>query len=139
MADPIRITGLREFTKNLKTMDSELPKAVRIANNAAADIVTAYAKPRVPFGPNRGGHAARSIKAKSTRTAVRVSGGGKKHPYYAWLDFGGKVGVNRSISRRFIKEGRYLYPGFTNNREQVQTELAAALVAIAEGAGIGVD
>lgn len=138
MVEPIRITGLKEFTRNLKKMNSELPKAVRVANNSAADIVVGYAKPRVPFGPNRAGHASRSIKAKSTRTAVRVSAGGKKQPYYAWLDFGGKVGINRSIDRRFIKGGRYLYPGFTENRDQVQAELTAALIAVAKDAGIEV-
>lgn len=138
VVEPIKVAGLSAFSRSLRKIDSELPKALRIANNEAADIVVGYAVPRVPTGPKRGGHAKRSIKAKSTRTAVRVSAGGKRQPYYAWLDFGGRVGINRSIHRRFIKGGRYLYPGFTENREAVQQELTGALVAVAAEAGLEV-
>lgn len=137
--DPIKIDGLAEFTRNLKKLDKDLPKAVRLAANEAADLIVTQARPRVPSGPGRGGHAKSSVKAKSTRTAARVSGGGKKFPYYAWLDFGGRVGRNRSVRRPFLKEGRYIWKAFADNRGKVEETLAEALVEVARSAGVEVD
>jgi hypothetical protein len=115
----IEIRGLREFTRGLRDIDRDLPKAVRIANNKAAQVVVNAAKPRIPLGPGRRGHARDTLKAKSTRTAVRISAGGKRNPYYPWLDFGGRVGIRRSVSRPFIKEGRYIYPQIRRHRDDI--------------------
>jgi hypothetical protein len=135
LVEPIKIKGLSEFNKALRQMDSDLPKALREANNKAADIVAGWARSRVP---TRTGHAAGTVKAKSTRTESRVSGGSKKYPYYPWLDFGGKVGRRRSVSRPFIKAGRFIYPGYAENAGQVQDVLLAALIEVGRDAGLDV-
>jgi hypothetical protein len=135
VADPIKIDGLSQFRANLKTLDRELPKALRLAFNAAADIVVDDAKPRVP---SRSGRARGTVKAKSTQSYSRVSGGGNKAPYYPWLDFGGKVGRNRSVARPFIKDGRYIYHAYYANRNRYVEVLEASLVKVAEQAGIEV-
>src|SRR5689334_15341087 len=83
--EPIKITGLAEFNRALRRMSTDLPKALRQAQNEAAGIVVDWARPRVPV---RSGRAARSVRASSTRTAARVTGGGARVPYYPWLDFG---------------------------------------------------
>lgn len=134
--EPIKITGLLEFRRNLRKLDSELPKALRLAHNEAAQIVVDWAQPRVP---RKSGRAARSVKAKSTRTASRVEGGGKRVPYYPWLDFGGRVGPKRSVHRPFVGEGRYIFPGFNRNRDQVHDVLLKALLQVAREAGVEVD
>lgn len=136
MADPIRIDGLAEFNRNLRKLDSDLPKALRVAMNDAVDIVVDYARPRVP---RRTGRAQATIKAKSTRTEARVSAGSKRVPYFPWLDFGGKTGRNRSVDRPFFKEGRYLYKGLVVKRDEFTARLEQALVGVAESAGVGVD
>lgn len=135
MAELIRIHGLREFNRNLRRLDSNLPKGLRLAGNRAANIVVAEARPRVP---KRTGRAAASVRAASTRTSARVRGGGARVPYYPWLDFGGRVGRNRSVSRPFLQEGRYIWAAFADQRAQVQAELHDALVDVARGAGVGV-
>ncbi|MEU7817058.1 hypothetical protein [Pseudonocardia sp. NPDC049154] len=137
--NPIRVEGLREFNRNLRRMDKDLPKGLRLAGNEAAKIVVDEAKPRVPIGPGRGGHAASSIKAASTRTAARVSAGGKRFPYYPWLDFGGRVGPNKSVRRPFLKKGRYIWAAFDDRRDDVEQVLNTELVNVARSAGIGVD
>jgi hypothetical protein len=134
--DPIRISGLREFNKALKAIDDKLPSATRLAANTAAQIVVDVAKPRVPIGPGRGGHAADSIKAKSTRTAARVSAGGKKYPYYPWLDFGGKVGRHKTVNRPFLKRGRYIWDAYADNADKVEQQFVTALVDVAREAGL---
>lgn len=136
MAEAIRIDGLKQFRANLKAMDSALPKALRLAFNEAADIVVTDARGRVPA---RSGNARGSVKARSTQTYSRVVGGGNKAPYYPWLDFGGRVGRNRSVRRPFIKDGRYIYDAYHRNRNRYVEVLQDALVQVAREAGIEVD
>lgn len=133
----IKIDGLAQFSRNLKKIDSELPKALRIAMNEAADVVVQAARPKVP---KRTGRAARSIRVASTRTAVRVRAGGRRAPYYSWLDFGGRVGRRRSVIRPFLKEGRYLYKEYFDLRDsgELRQVLERALLNVVEQAGIEV-
>lgn len=138
MSEAISVKGLAEFQRNLKKLDKDLPKAVRLAGNEAADLIVSRAKQQVPSGPGMGGHSKSSVKAKSTRTAARVSGGGKRYPYYAWLDFGGRVGRNRSVRRPFMKQGRYIWKSFVDQRTQVQEALEDALIEVARSAGVEV-
>lgn len=137
MAEPIRIIGLREFRDILKRVDAELPKGLRTAHNAAAQLVVDYARPRVP---SRSGRARKSVKTRSTRLATRVSGGGPRAVYYPWLDFGGRVGPRKSVVRRFIKEGRYIYDGYytLSASGRFQEVLTEAFVDLARAAGLEV-
>lgn len=135
MADPVKIDGLAQFTRNLKKLDAEVPKALRVALNEAAEIVLGYARPRVP---RRTGRAASTLKARSTRSAVRVAAGGRKAPYYPWLDFGGRVGRKKSVKRPFIGDGRYLYPALRAKRDEFEAAVTRALIGAAESAGIEV-
>lgn len=135
MPEVIKIDGLAEFSRNLRKLDSELPKALRIAMNAAADIVVDAARAKVP---RRTGRAARSIRPQSTRTAVRVTAGGRRVPYYPWLDFGGRVGRGRAIRRPFYSDGRYIYPAYHANREEFTAVLEQALLDVARQSGVEV-
>lgn len=134
--DPIKVDGLAQFNRDLRKLSADLPKALRLAHNEAAQIVVNYAQPKVP---TKSGKAARSVKAKSTRTESRVVGGSKRVPYYPWLDFGGRVGPKRSVRRPFEKSGRYIYPGFARNRDEVDEVLVGALIGVAREAGVEVD
>jgi hypothetical protein len=138
MTEAIQIKGLKEFSNNLKVIDSNLPKALRLALNEAASIVVDAAKPDIP---SKTGRARKSVKPRSTRKSVRVVGGGNRAPYYPWLDFGGKVGRNKSVSRRFYSDGRYLYFHYFKKRDsgEFQELLERVLLDVAESAGIVVD
>ena len=136
MTDPIKIEGLAVFSKNLKTLDRELPKALRMAFNAAADVVVQDARPGIP---TKSGKAKASVKARSTQTASRVVGGGSKVPYYPWLDFGGRVGRARSIRRPFLKHGRYIYNAYFDNQARYAELLEQGLLDVARQAGVEFD
>ncbi len=135
IVEPIEIEGLRDFMRNLRALDQALPKALRLAGNEAAELVVDDARSRMP---RRSGRAAKSVKARSTRTAVRIASGGARAPYVPWLDYGGKVGPNNSVTRKFEPDGRYVYPAFRDNRERVDDAYRKALAAIARQAGIEV-
>lgn len=133
MSDAVRITGLKEFVRDLKKLDRTLPKAVRLGMNDAVNIVVDEAKPRVPV---RTGKARKSIKAKSTTKLARISAGGKRASYYPWLDFGGRVGKNNSVHRPVLKKGRYIYPAYDAKKPQVTQALNDNLFDIARQAGL---
>lgn len=132
----VGVGGLSEFNRALRRVDSEAPKALRLALNKAAEFLIDETRKEIP---RRTGKAAASLKAKSSRTAVRIAVGGRKAPYYPWLDFGGKTGPNKSVKRRFYREGRYLYPTLAKKRDEFTDVLRKALIDVAEGAGAEVD
>lgn len=136
MVEAIRIDGLREFNANLRRLDADLPKALRIAFNEAADLVVADARSDIP---TKSGKAKASVKARSTRTAARIVGGGRRAPHYPWLDFGGRVGRGRSVRRPFLADGRYIYRAFYDNVDRLPEVLESALLDVVRQAGIEAD
>jgi len=133
LVDTVRVEGLSRLNRALRGLNSELPKGLRLAANEAAGIVVDAARAKVS---SRTGTAARSIRAASTRTASRVTAGGKRAPYLPWLDYGGRVGPNRSVRRPFISSGRYVYPAYHDNKEEFQRILEQALQRVVTGAGL---
>ncbi|MDG4809943.1 HK97 gp10 family phage protein [Micromonospora sp. WMMD1120] len=137
MTEPIRIEGLNEFNRALKKLDADAPKGLRLAHNEAAQIVVDAARPMMP---SRTGRARAAVKARSTRTATRVSAGSARAPYVPWLDYGGEGRVKgRPAHREFRKGGRYVYPAFHAKRDDVQGALAGALLKVVSDAGLEVD
>lgn len=136
LPDPIRIDGLKQFRRALKILDGDLPKRIKAIGNEAAQIVVDEAKPRVPLGPAKAGHARSSVRVASTGTAARVAAGGKKYPYFPWLDFGGRVGPNKSSKRPFLTEGRYVWSAFDDRRSDVEKVLLDGLDDLARAAGL---
>jgi hypothetical protein len=132
----IGVEGLAEFNRSLRRMDKELPKALKLALNGVADFIIDEARKDIP---RRTGKAASSLKAASTRTSVRIRVGGRRAPYYPWLDFGGRTGRRKSVRRPFIKTGRYLYPTLGKHRDHITDLLQLALVDVAQDAGLEVD
>lgn len=137
MAEPIKIEGLNEFVRNLKKIDRDLPKMVRVAFNESADVVVADARPRVA---KRSGRARGSVRSRSTQRFARVSGGGGRAPHYPWLDFGGRVGRRGTVRRPFLKEGRYIYRSYHDAVASGEFErvMVKALLEVVESADIEV-
>lgn len=135
IVEPIKIEGLAAFSRGLRKVDKDLPKVLRVANNEGAEIVAALTRRMMV---KRSGRAAKSVKTKSTRTEARVTEGSKSAPYVAWLDFGGHVGRRHSVSRPFVKVGRYLYPAWERKRPEVLTGLEKALRQAFRQAGLEV-
>jgi hypothetical protein len=133
IVDAIQIEGLADLRRSLRALDADSPKAIRLAANRAAGIVVDEAQRGVP---TRSGKARKSIKARSTQTAAKITSGGNKAPYMPWLDYGGAVGRERSIKRPFIAGGRYVYPALAATRKQVEEAFREELRVIADAAGL---
>jgi hypothetical protein len=138
MPQVLKVQGLAEFTRNLKKLNADLPKMQRRAFNSAADLLVAQIRPLVP---TRSGTARASVKSASTATAARVTGGGNKAPYYPWLDFGGKVGRIKSVSRPFYTDGRYIYGTYFRDldTDAFTALMVESLLQSAADAGVEVD
>lgn len=134
--DPLKIHGLREFQAALKDMDGESQKKLRLVLNDAAELVADGARRRMP---SKSGKARASVKAASSQREARVQGGGAKAPYYAWLDFGGAVGRDKSVKRTFYGGGRYIYPAYGAERTEIEDLLEKRLIELAEESGLDVE
>jgi hypothetical protein len=132
----IKVKNLKPLTGALKKIDAEAPKQIRLALNTVADVVVQAVRPQIP---RKTGAAAKSIRAKSTRTSARISVGGPRAQYYPWLDFGGSVGRKKSVHRPFYKEGRYLYPTLAKKQGDITKALESALSDVIKNAGLRED
>lgn len=119
----------------LREVDSGAPKQMRIALNGVANLLVDRTRPKFP---RKTGAAAASVKASSTRTAARVRMGGPKAPWAPWLDFGGRVGIRKSVSRPFVKGGRYLYPTLESIQPEISKATKDAVAQVARDAGLDV-
>lgn len=128
----IEVDGLKPLLKALRRTETGLQKEMRPAWNRAAQLLVDEAKPLVP---RRSGTAAGTLRAASTQKEARVKAGGRKAPYYPWLDFGGRVGRKKSVKRPFKREGRYLYPALRRVRPQIIEAAAKEVRDIARKAG----
>jgi hypothetical protein len=136
MSESIKVTGIREFQRALRAMNTDLPKQVRIVLNEAGQIIVDYDQRNMP---RRSGRAIASVKARSSQRQARVVIGGSRAPYVAWLDFGGEGRrKGRPAARPFIKEGRYTYKGLRVRRDDITEVMARGLAELAKSAGLEV-
>ncbi|HEX2551807.1 MAG TPA: HK97 gp10 family phage protein [Nocardioidaceae bacterium] len=133
----IEVGGLAQLSRALKAVDSAAPKQLRLGLNEAAELLVDRTRPKIPAIT---GAARRSLVARSTRTSARVAVGGKRAPYFPWLDFGGAGRIaGRPAQRQFITEGRYVYPTLRQIRPQIEKQLQASITAVIRDAGLEAD
>lgn len=128
----VEVRGIRQLNSALKKMEGDLDKQLRAAFLSIAERVSSDAAGRVP---KRTGRAASSIKPKASTRGASIAFGGSRAPYYPWLDFGGRVGIKKSVTRPFIKRGRYVYPAIEDDNQFIRDKTDEALERIARAAG----
>lgn len=97
----------------------------------AAETVAGDAQRLVPRGPT--GAARASMKA----SGLSVVFGGSRAAYAGWLEFGGRVGINESVSRPFVPGGRYIWPTWMKNRQDILTAMERGMADLAKESGLG--
>lgn len=130
----VEVGGLAQLSKGLRGVDAAAPTELRLALNRAAQTLIDRASPKVPSVT---GAARRSMVARSTRTSARIAVGGRRAPYFPWLDFGGQGRVaGRPGAREFIREGRYVYPTLRRIRPEIEATLRDAISAVIRNVGL---
>ncbi len=134
MDQRIQVGGLAQLNRGLRAVGPEAAKSLRLALNEAGQLLVDEVRPQIPV---RTGAARASLAARSTRTSARVAVGGRKAPYYPWLDFGGQGRrPGRPPARPFIREGRYFYPTLARVRPQIEQQLQDSISAAIAAAGL---
>lgn len=103
-----RVRGLDGFRKDLEIAKGRLTDGVRDLMSELADEAASDARNRARSEALTG-RSTGSIKAMGP--VVRAGDG---VPWYGFADFGGTAGVKRSIKRKYIKGGRWLFPAVSN-------------------------
>lgn len=130
----IRISGLREFQRELRAAGAALPRKIRVVLNEAGQLIVDYDQAQMP---RRTGRAVGSVKLRSSQRLAQVAIGGQRAAYTPWLDFGGEGRVaGRPPPRTFIKEGRYTYKGLRLHRDEITEIMEKGLVALGAEAGL---
>lgn len=129
----VKVQGLRELQAALKAAEDGAQKELRVALNRAAELVARGAARRVP---TKTGRAKASLRAQSGQREAKVAGGSKKAAYYGWLEFGGRIGRDKATRRPFVQGGRYLWPSYAAQREQVARVIADELEALMKRTGL---
>lgn len=132
MADKVHVKGLEAFQRGLRQIDNGLGAELRKGLNEVAELVAVEARRHVPI---KSGAAAASYKAGSSQRAAAVKIGGNKAPYVPWLEWGGRVGRNKSVQRPRVKAGRYLYPALDRNADTVLEKLDEVVARLVAQAG----
>lgn len=127
----IKVSGLPEVRRALRRLEGDLPDAVHDASERVAKMIIDDAKPRVPTGPGNNGHVRSSFKVVSSAGGAIARAGGARWPYLQWLEFGGRVGRKKSVRRKRMKEGRYLWVALANKRGQITDVMRDELAKLA--------
>lgn len=138
MASPdveVKVVGLVELRKALKQVSTELPKEMKTGFKAIAQSIASGAQDKMP---SISGKAKGSIKPRASASGASIVFGGSAAPYEPFLDFGGKVGRNKSVVRPFIKEGRYLYPTIKEKNTEIMEAVDKLITKVAESAGFDI-
>lgn len=129
----VEIEGLKDIQKKLRDLDPMLAKELKDVNLSVADMVADIARARVP---SVSGKARSTVKAKGEQRYAVIRAGGRKAPYYPWLDFGGARGDEQKRSRPFVQSGRYIYPTVGQQRNKIVREYVTMLGALLDKAGL---
>jgi hypothetical protein len=86
--EPIRVAGLREWQRDLRTLGTELPRELRQANRQAAELIVDEARARAMALGGVAAKVAPSLKAQAQSTSASVKGGGSAYPMFGGAEFG---------------------------------------------------
>lgn len=113
LVDPIRVERLSEWQSSVRRTSSQVEARVdRLLAVAAVDVAD-DARRLVPRGPS--GAARASLRV----VGAQVTGGGGRAPYFGWLSFGGRTGIDGSVRRTFVPGGRYPWPQWLKARTDI--------------------
>lgn len=131
----VEFRGLRELSAAFKAVDADLPKAFRVRLLGVAAMVAGRVQSKVP---RLTGRAAASYKPRASTRGAGIAFGGSAAPYVPWLEFGGRVGVGKSIERELVIGGRYLYPTLADSKADIAKAVEDAVEAASRDAGFEV-
>lgn len=136
MKASIKVQGVADIQAAVARAGGNIRKEMQRALDLGAGYVLDDAQGLVPRGPS--GAARASLGIDSGSGTATVIGGGRRAPYYLWLEFGGAVGRRHRTERRRERGGRYIPPSYGRNRKRILEAMEEALARAAREAGLEV-
>lgn len=103
----LTVDGLREFRRELRGIDRELPKELQRENKQFANEVAGMARAAyVGIYTQRSGAGARSIRGLATQTSAAVAIGTQRTPYMLGQEFGAGPADSPSGGYTRLRRGR---------------------------------
>lgn len=136
MTDAVRITGLRDVQRALRQVDRTLPRELRKAGNAAAQVIVDEGKARATTPQQR--KAAESLRPRSDQRGVRVAlGNASRYPFALGAEFGSITYPQFPAFRGSGSgAGYFLWPAIRANRERVAGLFLDGVDTITRQAGL---
>lgn len=129
------ITGDEDLYVALRGFSAAVSGSVKAELMDSARMIVNEAQSRVP---RRTGAARASLDVENTPAGAEIVAGGRRAPYYGWLDFGGRTGRKNSVLRAYVANGRYLYPAVTAGLTDIQRAAEQGVKSAGEKAGVTV-
>lgn len=123
-------TGNEELARAFRAAARALPRETHQIAEDAAEALVLWTRAKIPLGPARNGHVKYTLRATTKGPVIEVAGGDAAHPYFGWLEFGGRVGIDNSVYRERIREGRYIYPTLARRKGDIENLMMDGVVEL---------
>ncbi len=118
MATPaVQVEGMREFLSELRKMDTQWPKEMRLANKEAATVALPGVRRLIPV---RSGRLKKSLRVLATQRRASVAVGSQKRVPYAHP-------INFGWPSRGIQPQEFMYRGLADSRPKIMKAYLAAV------------
>lgn len=164
----LKVRGLGELVAALKKVAPETRRELVSALKQVGKVVADDTKGAMPKRSGAARRTVKvKVVTRRGADGVVISEGGAVAPYVPWLDFGGSVGRGRtttkrvtvsrhaggriqvharslggmgtgSVTRRFSRDGRYLYPALARHTDDMERAVAEAVATAVTSAGLEV-
>lgn len=131
----MKVTGLQELESSFAAAAHDAGPALLDAIDDSVRGLVARARPLIP---SLSGRARASLHADRGPRGATLTAGGPRVLYFGWLDYGGRVGRQRSVSRPFLPDGRYIWPTFTRHYDDLVDSAADSVFRVLERDGLEV-
>lgn len=129
--DTIRIVGLAELQRELRTLDKKWPGSLRLVNKDAAELIADVTRRSFLARPGVAPKVAPSVKALAQQRSAAVKIGGQKYPFAMGSNFG-SVAFKQFPNP--TKPDWSLYKSISDERETVVESYGDAIERLAKRA-----
>lgn len=130
----IKVTGVKEYQRALLSAQSISHRELESVVESSARLVLRDARWRVPRGPS--GAARASLRIVEGIGARQVVAGGRRAPYFGWLDFGGVAGA-QGPRRPYMRRGRYVLQALFRADQLIDRNMNTAMRNVVVKSGLG--
>lgn len=124
----VRVEGLADLQRELRRLDSKLPRELRLANLKAAEVVATAARSKASSLGSVAAKTAPSIKAAAEQRRSKVTLGGPKYPFAMGAEFGSiEYAQFKPWTGSDSSSGYFFYPAIRGTREEFMATYERAL------------